>query len=65
MLVPNNCLKCGASWRGGHEVPGKKMKIGLRVFYKCFGSLCIQSIEHSTKYYLLIRCGKENGNISS
>jgi hypothetical protein len=43
--VPEKCLYCGAGWRGGHEVPGKDMKVGLRVFYDCGASLAISEKE--------------------
>ena len=62
MLTPHNCLICGSEWKGGHEVPGKEMKTGLRVFYKCGGSLCICKIENlidASKYTLFIKCHKE------
>lgn len=37
--VPEKCLACGADWSGGHQLPGKPMKVGLRVFYRCGASL--------------------------
>jgi len=30
--VPEKSLCCGSDWLGGHQIPGKKMKLGLRVF---------------------------------
>ena len=41
MVVPDTCLCCGADYLGGHALPGKEMKEGLRVFYKCGSRLSI------------------------
>lgn len=47
--VPEKCLYCGAKWSGGHQVPNKEMKKGLRVFYTCGASLSIyeQTEDHA------------------
>lgn len=44
--VPEKCLCCGAPYQGGSEIPGKPMKVGLRVFYKCGA--------------IMVYCGKVN-----
>ena len=51
--VPETCLVCGAEWKGGHEVPGKPMKSGLRVFYLCGASLSVTVYEEG--YSLLLK----------
>jgi len=57
--VPKKCLYCGSEWIGGHEIPNKLMKPGLRVFYKCGASLSIR--ESNDIYCLLLfkNCGKQ------
>jgi len=41
-IVPEGCLFCGSSWKGGCQVPGKPFpKVGLRVFYGCGSSLSV------------------------
>lgn len=46
-MVPHKSLCCGSDYMGGHEVPGKPMKLGLRVFYRCGASL---SVHHSAGF---------------
>lgn len=56
--VPEHCIICGSSWAGGHEIPGKPMKEGLRVFYDCGCSLSCERL--SEGYRLLAKnCRKE------
>jgi hypothetical protein len=52
-LVPAVCLCCGASYQGGHELPGQPMKIGLRIFYECG---CTISIKNNSPDSCLILC---------
>lgn len=42
ILVPAKCLRCGAKWIGGHEIPGKPMKFQARVFYRCGAQMSIK-----------------------
>ena len=57
VIVPAKCLICGAEWRGGHQLPNKPMKVGLRVFYDCGASLSIkkESMIEDGCYILLLK----------
>lgn len=53
--VPENCLVCGAKYIGGHELPGNRMKIGLRCFYYCGSSISVRSEHHDGCFQILIK----------
>lgn len=57
--VPKKCLICGAKWEGGHEVPNKSMKEGLRVFYICGGSMSVKILNKGVYQILFKNCTKE------
>ena len=57
--VPKYCLYCGAGWKGGHQVPGSIMKLGLRVFYFCGASLSITEQTEDYCRLLFKNCGKQ------
>lgn len=54
-LVPASCMICGAKWIGGHERPGHRMKVGLRVFYECGASLSIKEGFFEGAFHLLLK----------
>ena len=54
--VPQGCLYCNAPWSGGHELPLKEMKKGLRVFYKCGASLSIKEQTENSCLLLFKNC---------
>lgn len=54
--VPDKCLICGADWSGGHRVPGKNMKEGLRVFYDCGASMSVEVLSPGIYYVLVKNC---------
>lgn len=60
ILVPAKCLRCGAKWTGGHEVPGKPMKFGLRVFYDCGASMSVKRLRWGCCSILFKNC--QGGN---
>ena len=62
--VPKLCLECGSAYVGGHEVPGKDMKVGLRVFYHCGASMSCKILDDGVYQILFKNCcsgGKHNG----
>lgn len=66
--VPEKSLCCGSAWIGGHQLPGRLMKLGLRVFYKCGASLSVHDDLGDGAYFLLSKncCDKEeqeNGKV--
>ena len=63
ILVPEHCLFCGANWNGGHEIPGKEMKVGLRVFYECGASLSIKEEFPEGCFLLTKNCNKDDRGI--
>ena len=56
--VPSGCLFCGAPWVDGSQVPGKKMKVGLRVFYKCGASLSVTNNDWGSNSIITKNCIK-------
>lgn len=59
--VPEKSLCCGSDYYGGHEVPGKKMKFGLRVFYRCGASLSVHTKAQDGAWLLLSKnCCKDD-----
>lgn len=63
MRVPEKCLICGqGDWHGGHEVPGKLMKPGLRVFYSCGASLSYKVISEGIYHLLTKNCCRDKGD---
>ncbi|MCD6295930.1 MAG: hypothetical protein J7M30_02125 [Deltaproteobacteria bacterium] len=59
LKVPDKCLICGSEWCGGHELPHRPMKEGLRVFYDCGASMSCKRIDCG--YTILIKnCGGKN-----
>ena len=40
--IPETCIICGASWKGGCERSGHRFpKLGVRVFYDCGASMSL------------------------
>ncbi|MEA1883757.1 MAG: hypothetical protein U9N62_04450 [Thermotogota bacterium] len=57
--VPEKCLVCGAGYLGGHELPTKPMKEGLRVFYTCGASMSVKILDENTYQILYKNCAGE------
>jgi hypothetical protein len=54
-LVSAHCPVCGAEWKGGHEVPGKRMREGLRVFYGCGASMSFKRGDFQGVFHILLK----------
>lgn len=54
--VPSNCLVCGREYAGGHELPDKPMKKGLRVFYRCGASMSVKVLIEGVYQILFKNC---------
>ena len=66
MIVPELCPICGkGKYHGGHEEPGKPMKVGLRVFYRCGASFSIKSVVDGAFILLAKNCGIYNKETDS
>lgn len=52
--VPHKSLCCGSDYLGGHEIPGKPMKPGLRVFYRCGASLSVHHNAGNDRAWMLL-----------
>lgn len=61
--TPETCPICGSPWKGGCQVPGEPLPLGLRVFYVCgasvsvqvAGGYCCNVTENHGSYHMLIK----------
>lgn len=63
--VPAKCLCCGAEYQGGHQLPEKPMKEGLRVFYQCGASMSVKVLFEGVYQILFKNCCKESPGLLS
>lgn len=54
--VPKHCLICGSDYMGGHELPDKPMREGLRVFYICGASMSMKMLSEGVYQILFKNC---------
>src|SRR3954471_24988486 len=54
-LVPEKCPICGADWKGGHEVPGNRMKNGLVVAFSCGGSMSAKKSRRHNAFKIIMK----------
>ncbi len=57
--VPSKCLICGSDYMGGHQLPRKEMKEGLRVFYDCGASMSVKTLGEGVYQILFKNCSQE------
>ncbi len=53
--TPDTCLACGAVYSGGSALVDARMKVGLRVFYRCGASLSVREDLGDGAYLLLFK----------
>ena len=61
MITPDKCLICGAGWRGGSELPGKRLMPDRRVYYECGLSFSYRTVGPGIYLILLKNCEKGGG----
>lgn len=56
-LVPDKCPICEHPYHGGTVVPGRRMGLGLRVFYTCGASVSVSDLGDGMFQMLIKNCG--------
>lgn len=60
-IVPAKCLICEAPLSAGHQpLSGNRMRLGLRMFYKCGASISVTSANDGCFQLLIKNCHCEH-----